>query len=189
MVMIQTATWAFKTLQAEVSNAVKQQQKKKARRLWWHLTEHFFLQTTSHLKANNIYFIMFIIHSQLSLGVKSEVVGGAERQEDGKVFFFPQLFQKNRTEKKKKKRVWREFGEVFFFSALITGLLSDRSLSKSYKLEGGGWNRDWATLSQSLSLFHFSLHKHEQAKARRKPYTHTHDWKHVLHAKSRSDIT
>ena len=45
-------------------------------------------------------------------------------------------------EKKKKKRVWREFGEVFFFSVLITGLLSDRSLSKSYKLEGGGWNRD-----------------------------------------------
>lgn len=37
-----------------------------------------------------------------------------------------------------KKTLWRGF----FFSALITGLLSDRSLSKSYKLEGGGWNRD-----------------------------------------------
>lgn len=49
-------------------------------------------------------------------------------------FFPPQLFQKLEEGKK--------ISGEFFFCALITGLLSDRSLSKSYKLEGGGWNRD-----------------------------------------------
>lgn len=74
---------------------------------------------------------MFIIHSQLSLGVKSEVVGGAERQEDGKVFFFPQLFQKNRTGKKKKKKslegIWRGF---FFLSFNYRPLVRQISLQE-----------------------------------------------------------
>lgn len=113
---------------------------------------------------------MFIIMRwQWSLEVKSEVVGvgGEVGERDGEMeqLFLPSSLPKHRG---RKKKLCRAFGEgFFFFSALITGLLSDRSLSKSYKLEGGGWNRDWATLSQSQSLFHFSLHKHAT------------DWKHI----------
>lgn len=53
--------------------------------------------------------------------------------------FLPSTLPKNRG---KKKNSGGHLESFFFFSALITGLLSDRSLSKSYKLEGGGWNRD-----------------------------------------------
>lgn len=56
--------------------------------------------------------------------------------------FLPSTLPKKKIKRRRgKKKLCRAFGEVFF-SALITGLLSDRSLSKSYKLEGGGWNRD-----------------------------------------------
>lgn len=83
---------------------------------------------------------MFIIHSQRSLGVKSEVVGGVECDKKMEKFFSSLSSSKKigREKKKTLEGIWRGF----FFSALITGLLSDRSLSKSYKLEGGGWNRD-----------------------------------------------
>lgn len=77
--------------------------------------------------------------------------------------------------------------ESFFFATLITGLSSDRSPSKSYKLEGGGWNGDWATLSQSLSLFHFSPHKHTTSQRTQKA-THMHcNSKHFSRAKNRSN--
>lgn len=53
-----------------------------------------------------------------------------------RIFFLPSTLPKTRGRKKLSGVFF------FFFSALITDLLSDRSLSKSYKLEGGGWNRD-----------------------------------------------
>lgn len=55
-----------------------------------------------------------------------------------KGFMFPSTLPKTRGRKGKKKNLQRGS----FFSALITGLVSDRSFSKSYKLEGGTWNRD-----------------------------------------------
>ncbi len=111
--------------------------------------------------------------------------GGVEvRQRDGKAF--------SSLNSSKKIEEGKNSGghlERFFFSALITGLLSDRSLSKSYKLEGGGWNRDWATLSQSLSLFHFSLHKHATGRNTQKAIHMHYDLKHFSHAKNRNNVT
>lgn len=66
-------------------------------------------------------------------------MGGKRR----KSFFFSSssLDSSKKIEKGRKKNPLEGIYRGFFFSALITGLLSDRSLSKSYKLEGGGWNR------------------------------------------------
>lgn len=73
------------------------------------------------------------------IGVGGEV---GERDDEMEKLFLPSSLQKNRGRKRRKKNSVGHLERVFFFSALITGLLSDRSLSKSYKLEGGGWNRD-----------------------------------------------
>ena len=56
---------------------------------------------------------------------------------------------------KKRREKTLERGFFFFLNWLITDLSSDRSLSKPYKLEGGGWKRGRAAGSQSPSLFHF----------------------------------
>lgn len=114
----------------------------------------FPLKVISHLQVSDHY--VYHVITKVPGGNVERITRSRSETKKWKSFFLPEFFQK------RKEKHWRESAECIFSSALITGLLSDRSLSKSYKLEGGGWNRDLATLCWSLLLLTSQNHNRKK---------------------------